>query len=284
METIIGLGAAGCNIAKAFSKYPQYSIYMIDSEPHDGTSSFLMEACSSHEEYEKKCPSFAKFFSQVSGDCLFVLGGGGAISGASLATLQQLKKYANSDSISILYVHPEQEELQGLTALQHNIVFGILQEYARSGLLEKMYVVQNCFLEEVLQEIPVIGYHEKLNELIVSSFHMINVFNNSKSEFDTFKKIADPARIATFGVFDIEKNEEKSFFNLTMPREKCYYFAINREKLKTDGTILKGIKDTIKKRMDGKTRITYGIYSTKYEDAYAYCVHHSSLVEKTSST
>ena len=30
MDTVIGLGKAGCAIAKDFAQYPQYSAYMID--------------------------------------------------------------------------------------------------------------------------------------------------------------------------------------------------------------------------------------------------------------
>ena len=31
MDTVIGLGAAGCNIADEFAKYSQYKIYKIDN-------------------------------------------------------------------------------------------------------------------------------------------------------------------------------------------------------------------------------------------------------------
>ena len=35
MDTIVGLGKAGCAIADKFSKYPQYKIFKIDSEGLD---------------------------------------------------------------------------------------------------------------------------------------------------------------------------------------------------------------------------------------------------------
>jgi hypothetical protein len=277
METIIGLGGAGCNIVEAFSKYPQYKTYMIDTEPRPAANFFHLATQSSHEEYEVSCPLVDEYFKSVEGPCLFVLGGGGNTSGVSLAILQQLSNF--SKDVSILYVHPDLEDLHGQTRLQHNVVFGVLQEYARSGALSKIYIIQNEKLEEVLQQVPVIGYHQKINDLLVSTLHMINVFNNTNSEFDTFKEVPESARISTLGVFDVEKNEEKLFFDLTTPRERCYYFAINREQLETDGTILKGIKEKVKQRLDGKTRITYGIYSTSYKEPYGYCLHHSSLVQ-----
>ena len=31
MQTIIGLGQAGCNVADKFAEYPQYKVYKIDA-------------------------------------------------------------------------------------------------------------------------------------------------------------------------------------------------------------------------------------------------------------
>ena len=275
METIIGLGGAGCSIAKAFERYPQYSTYLIDTENHKNKNSFLMKKQDSHEEYEKNCPDLRSFFSSVSGPCLFVLGAG-KISGASLAVLSQLRQHP----ISLLYIHPDEDCMMGEPGLLHSTVFGVLQEYTRSGMFEKMYIVQNSMLESVLQEVPVIGYHDKLNNFLVDTIHMVNVFNNTKAEFSTFRDVAPAARISTFGVVDVEKNEEKLFFSLTMPREKRYYYGINRGQLETDGSFLRDLKDKMKEKLDGKTRISYGIYSTEYENSYGYVSCFSSLIQR----
>ena len=275
MDSVIGLGKAGCRIAERFKNYPQYSVYMISDQPRESENFFLLEKRDSHEEYELSCPDFDDFFHGVGDSCLFILAGGTKISGASLKILWHLR----DKDVSILYIHPDADGLVGLTALRHNIVFGVLQQYARSGVFSQMYISQNSALESILQDIPVIGYHDKINDLLVSTIHMINIFNNTESEFDTFKEISDAARLATIGVVDIEKSQESLFFNLTMPREKCYYYAINREKLESDGTLMRSIKEQVRARLDGKTRVTYGIFSTEYESSYGYCVHYSSLIQ-----
>ena len=64
METIIGLGQAGCKIAEQFAKYTQYNVYKIDSEKHQGPRFKLLKKASSHEEYENNCPSFKRFFKE----------------------------------------------------------------------------------------------------------------------------------------------------------------------------------------------------------------------------
>ena len=65
-----------------------------------------------------------------------------------------------------------------------------------------------------------------------------------------------------------------------MPREMRYYYAVNRERLETDGTFLKNLKKSMADKLDGKTRISYGIYSTDYADSYGYVVQRSSLVQQ----
>ena len=148
METIIGLGNAGCSIAEKFLQYPQYSIYLLDSEKRTtpGARFHLIKEQSSHEEYERACPNLEYYFSDINSSCLLIVGGSGTISGTSLRILEQLSHL----NVSVLYVRPDTELLSQTKRLQNNVVFGILQEYARSGVLEKFYVVQNSKLVDII--------------------------------------------------------------------------------------------------------------------------------------
>ena len=166
MDTIIGLGEAGCNIAEEFLQYPQYEVYTIDSTKRDTQAKFKkLIVRSSHEEYEDKCPSMKSYFKDVRGTVLFILGGSGAISGATLKILSYLKNC----KINILFVKPDLALMTEHKRTQHKIVFQVLQQYARSSVLERMYVVDNLKLESILGELPVIGYYEKINSLVAST-------------------------------------------------------------------------------------------------------------------
>ena len=90
METVIGLGSAGCKIAEQLAEYPQYTVYRIDSEKRSGAKFKQLKKAGSHEEYEKKCPSFKRFFKDASAPYLFIVSGAGAVSGAALRILEQL--------------------------------------------------------------------------------------------------------------------------------------------------------------------------------------------------
>ena len=58
--------------------------------------------------------------------------------------------------------------------------------------------------------------------------------------------------------------------------EKRYYYAIPEERLKTDGTILKMIRQNLKDA-DGAT---YAIYNSTYDSEYVYGIMRSNLIQK----
>ena len=94
METIIGLGNAGCNITKFFSQYPQYNCYYIDSEGREEENFLKIPKRTSHEKYESSFPvrKAEQFLKAAKAPTLLVIGGSGTISGCSLRLLELLKK------------------------------------------------------------------------------------------------------------------------------------------------------------------------------------------------
>ena len=280
---IIGLGAAGCNIADKFAQYPQYSVYKIDVglKGLKKNGVYAMPEQESVEAYEKNCPSFKNFFKNVSGETLFVLSGAGDISGAALRILETIKDCR----IEILYVLPDIGLIGYTAATRNKVAYNILQEYARSGLFHRIYIVRNPCVQKVSGDTPVLKYYDKLNDTIVSTFHMINVFRFSRPVIDTFSKQIDSCRISTIGVFDDEKNEEKLFFSLENVRDLMYYYGIPRKKLEEDGNLFRKITNQIKEKTNTnekeyvQRKATFGIYQTDYEQNYSFVVASTSFIQ-----
>ena len=80
METIIGLGKAGCAIADRFAKYPQYEIYKMDVGLKKTPRTYGLKASVTPEEHEQSLGSLKRFFKDVKGGVLFVVGGSGTAS------------------------------------------------------------------------------------------------------------------------------------------------------------------------------------------------------------
>jgi hypothetical protein len=277
MDTVIGLGNAGCNIADLFANYPQYSIKKIDVGLEKTKTSFPLQAHKSVEDYEKKLPKLQYFFRGVKGDILFVLAGGGNVSSATLATLKSLKNKCN---INVLYIQPEKTLLNETQLRLEKLVFGVLQEYARSGLFSRMYVVSNSEIESLLGGIPLKEYYRKINEMLVSTFHMINTYNHLKPLENTFCTPPCGARISTFGYYDEETGEEKMFFPLDNTSDVVYYYAYSKRSLEDNVDLMKNIRSKMKEKKDLNIRPSYGIYETSYEQDYVYCLSHTSIIQK----
>jgi len=276
MDTIIGLGNAGCAIADKFAKYPQYLTYKLDVGLKRSKTTFPLKEHQKFEDYEEKLPSLKTLFKEVAGDILFVVAGGGKVSSASLQVLQYLKKC----NINILYIKPEMSLLNEAQTKLERVVYNVFQEYTRSGVFERMYIVSNEEVEQIVGGISIKNYNEKINEMIVSTIHMINVYKNNDSVNDTFSDLPVGARLTTIGMSDLEKKEDKMFFSLDNVSDIVYYYTNNKEKLESDFELMGKIKKAVSEKKEEGLRVTYGIFETDYEQDYIYCLNHSSVIQK----
>jgi len=269
---IIGLGKAGCNIAKAFSKFPQYETYRIDtSEDADIT----IEKRDSHEDYDKSFPNLEEDLKFTGADVSVIVAGNGHISGGILRLLETIK----NNKVTVLYIQPDLALASEIQKKQERIVRNVLQEYARSGAIQSIYLIDNQLVEKGIGDVPIMGYYDVLNQAIVNTVHMINVFKNSEPVIGNFIHPSELSRIATLGILNLEKNEEKWFYGLTNPRDVVYYYGINEEELRKDGTLFKSITDYVKSQVSNGVNVSYGVFKTNYEQKYCYCIKYSSMVQ-----
>ncbi len=279
MDKLIGLGSAGVNIVDKFAQYPQYKCYRFDTDL-DGLKKngyYLIDAQSGTEEYEKNCPSVKNFLKSARPEVTMVMSGCGEISGMSLSLLEQIQ----DRKINILYIKGGERRLSARARLTQKATFGVLQEYARSGLFNSFSVVDNRALERILGNTPVIGYYDALNTLLVNTVHMLNVFDNTKPVVSDVSKLSEINRISTYGIskFD-EKNEENLFFPLDSVRQKRYYFAINKKQLEVDGAINNKIDEYLNQPSHKEIDVSYGIYPTNYEENFVYYRVYTNKVQE----
>ena len=279
MDILIGLGNAGYKLTKAFSKHPQYKTITID---HEEGATIRVPKYDHPEQYEQNFPMIGNHLRDVEGEILFIVSGASIISGAALRVLEQIH---GKGPISVLYIHPDVDTLSETRRLQTNLVFGVLQQYARSGVFKQFYAVDNQQIDKILGGAPIMGYYDSLNEVIVATIHMTNVFNHSKPVVGTLSDPKDICRISTFGILNPETGEESPFFSLDNVVEKRYYYAIPEEELKTDKTLMNKIMTQVKDSPQEKdVKVSYGVFSTQYADKYAYFIASTSFVQNEKSS
>tara|TARA_R100000152_G_scaffold18326_1_gene10094 strand:- start:91 stop:930 length:840 start_codon:yes stop_codon:yes gene_type:complete len=279
MDILIGLGNVGYKLTKAFSKHPQYKIITID---HEESATIRVPKKNHPEKYEENFPDIGDSLSEVSGEILFIVSGASIISGASLRILQQIH---GRGKVSVLYIHPDVDTLSDTRRLQANLVFGALQNYARSGVFKQFYVIDNQLIDKILGGAPIMGYYDSLNEVIVATIHMINVFNHTEPVVGTLSDPKNTCRISTFGILNPQTGEESPFFSLDNVKEKRYYYAIPETELKTDKTLMNKIMTQVKDAPQEKdVKASYGVFSTQYSDKYAYFIASTSQIQNEKSS
>lgn len=275
MINVVGLGGAGCKIAELFADYPQYKVHKIDTGLKKSEGSIPLTERESPEEYEAKFP--ARVLTQlrkIKGDVLFIVAGGGRISSASLRILEALKK----NKTEVLYIKQDADDSNPESRTLDKITFNVFQQYARSGMFEKLYLVSNSHIQKTVGNIPIGKYHEILNGIIVSAFHMLKVCENTGSTISTLAPPSNLDRICTIGIGEIEKNTDQMFFPLDNVSEKRYYFSINEKQIEQDTSLLSKIKIRTKQK-DENIKAGYAVYPSEYERNYIYIVSQTKIIQ-----
>jgi len=274
MDKIIGLGTAGCNLANKFKQYVQYDVFNIDAGINC-ENCLSLEPRNSHEEYERNSPSLQGPFLGISGDILVTLSSG-RVSGSTLRILYQLRHC----NINILYIKPD-GVLNKVAMMQDKVTMQVLQEYTRSGLFKRMFLVNNTTVEGILGDVPIIGYYDKLNDTISTTLHQINKAQHIKPIVDQTSPPKVGNRISTYGLFNIETGEEKLFFPIDNVKEKCYYLFINRKKLETDGKLMRQIREIISAKSTETIKTGFAIYSTEHNTDYCYVMASTDSIQSS---
>ncbi len=277
MISIIGIGSAASAIAENFkTQKNNYKVYKLGRGQKNGKYTRKLKAFDKPEEYEKNIPDLAKFFEEVSDDVQVFIVGSSYSSNYALGILEQLK----DKNIEVFYIKPDTDLLTGIPKLLENLMFGVLQEYARSGLFKSLTILSNLEIEKSIPGLSIKNYYEKLNHTIFSCVHYLNFFNHTEPEIGQMARPAEINRIRTIGILDIKTLSEKWLFNLDIPRETCYYICINQERLEKESGLHRQIVELLKEKpRNAYRKVSYGIWETHLHD-FGFCVTHTNATQQ----
>jgi len=276
MISIIGIGNAASAIAEKFVNIGNYEVYLLNDKASRGARKHKLKTFDTPEEYEANIPDLSKFFEGVRDRVQVFTMGSSMSSNYVLGILEQIK----NKKIDLFYIRPDTELLTGLPKTIEKVAFGVLQEYARSGLFRSITLISNLNLEKTLGEVSIKTYYETLNDFIFSTIHYLNYFEFSEPEIGQVSKPSEINRIRTIGMLNMENLEEKWLFGLDTPRELCYYICINKERLASEGGLHKKLVDILKEKPKNAFRkLSYAIYETDYED-FGFVTAHTNVIQQ----
>lgn len=275
MDTVIGLGSAGCNIAELFEGQENYVVKLIDAEIEGDANCISIPIRNTPEQYEKHFPDLSDRLKDCTEKVWLFVGGSGKISGASLQLLKQL----HGRELNVIYIKPDTTMLGNISALQDKVVYNVFQEYARSGVFKSLLLISNQELESVIGDLPVVGFYEQLNQLLYKTYLNIKQLQSTEALIDNSSPPKEVSRIQTIGLYNLETNDEKLFFNLSDIDDKIYHFLINENRLKSDGKLFRMIKERMREKTLDSIKISYTIHPTTQEQDQCFVAAYTKRIQ-----
>jgi len=256
---LIGLGSAGAGIIEKFSDaYKKVSIVESD----------FPSKCKTEEDFENYCPKFKKRLSFKENECWFVVCGGSKCSSASLALLESIKH----KKINVIYICPD-SDLSGTTIMRrHKVVYNVLQEYTRSGLINSMCLISNRETLKSIGNQSIMDMYSNLNTTIANTFETIEWF---KSESPVMGSLHEPkiiSRIYTVSIGDFKQNEENMLFPLDNITETWYIYSISKQNLENNKDLIPLIRSRVLADEEKDISSSFAIYSSQHKQSFFYSV------------
>jgi hypothetical protein len=278
MISVVGIGEFCSKLANGLSKYSQYNVYTI-ADSKISTNCLVVKSLDNAEQYEKEYSEFAwqSLIKDSNNEISVIVDGSEAVSGVVLALLEKFR----DRKINVYYVKSDLELMGNIEKLQHKVCFGILQEYARSGLFENFVLFDKTKLENMLNNVSILEIEEEMATLINSTLHYVNVYSNLKPMMANNVSMSDITRIQTIGLSEIGSLDINWFYDLENIEEVIYYFAINSDTLKKEKKLLQTIKNQVKeKQKENNIKVSFGIFETKYNQNFVYCVGKTKHIQQ----
>lgn len=278
MRNILALGNAACNVIEALSNYKIYNLYKISNNVKKSSSCYKIPELETAESYENlEIVNKIPFLKKIKNEITFFVCGASTSSALSLKVLHFLHK--RQVKIKVVYLKPEVEFLSDQQTMQERAVRGVLQEYARSGLFEDITLICTKSIESLIESIDIMNYYEQINKILCDTYHMIEVFKNTKPVMSTFSRIRESCRIKTIGVSSLSC-EDRVLYPFKQEVDVVYYYGINEDKLREQGDLFKSLTSNVKARMNKETKAYFGIYPTKYDHDYVYVEYYSPKTQQ----
>ena len=275
MISLIGIGDAGCNVVSLFENHKEYNCFLFSEGQENTKYTRKLPKVEKAEDCEGKAPKLSSYKTEeaIQDRVQVFLCGSSFSANYTLAILEQIKE----KKIEIFYIKPDVDLLIGDVKLQERAIFGILQEYARSGLFKSFTIFSNPSIEKTIGEIPIKKYFHTINKSIYYAVHYLNVFDHTTALVGNLSKPSDVQRIRSVGIVSVDKLTENWYYKLEEDRDVAYYLCIANERLETDGKLHSRVVESLKnKPRNAFKNVTYGIYESPYETDFGFCVAHRS--------
>ena len=264
---MVGLGEAGKNIVKLFKPHTKnYKIIVLDED-----SGIQKQDCV--EKYDEQPVKLNQKGLKSHTEAMLFVCGSGKIAGSTLRLLEALKAFKTT----VVYIVPDLEFSSERERMRHRVHFGVLQEYARSGMIEEMIILDNNTMLSMAGSGTVKKYYEKVNYFIYSTFQNLLYCMHTQPDFGKLHQKKDISRISTIGVGKLS-GVEMFLFSLDNITETCYNINIDEEDLDNNENIIPMCQEIIRENKDKNRDTSYAIWKSS-DDNHFYSKHYTHFIQ-----
>jgi hypothetical protein len=157
--------------------------------------------------------------------------------------------------------------------------FHILQEYTRSGIFEKMYIINNKKMPEIIGKTSLLNFYPKINNFIASTIHWLNIYINTEPVFDTYRDEYITSRICSLAILDLNEEQMTETYSLKKCNQIKYFYGVNRITIEKDEDLIEKL-NRITSQNSEDVSVSYGVYSTDLEVGFSLAVRSSSDIQE----
>ena len=284
MDKVIGLGDFGCAVAEQLTAYPEYRIYKINSTI-DERGSLSIGEYSTIDQYENTLDTdeISIYLRSIKpeDEVLFIVEGGTPISGATLKILRTIR----DSRIAVLYVCPDRQMISETQKRDDKIVFNVLQEYARSGAIERVFLVSKPAVDKLVGDVSIQEYEKSISYFVAYTIAMYNYFNHTDSVLSNTISPPKIARVTALGVSSLEEaSQDINFlFPLDEIKDIHFFYGIPAEDMADDTSLIKRIKSHVKTYKGDEISTSFSVYETTLGDPMVLCIAYSGKIQAFAS-
>jgi hypothetical protein len=267
---VLGIGEAGKNIASLVPQISNLKAVCVDTDS-------VVPKKKTHEDYEK-CGGtvFKKLKLPKDKDVTVVLSGAGKISAITLSLLEKIK----DRNITVVFIDPDPFMLSKTQKMQNKVVFNILQQYARSGLFDSIYIFSNKNVEDFVGTAAISNMYEKINSTVANFIASLYWFENVDPIIGSIHEPKDISRIRTVSLCEVYDDKEQVFYDLNNTTETSFYYSVSENFIESEENFLTKIKERVILYKEREIDCTFGVWQNESDHSFVYSIKYTHHIQQ----
>ena len=164
--------------------------------------------------------------------------------------------------------------------MQNKVVFNILQQYARSGLFDSIYIFSNKNVEDFVGTAAISNMYEKINSTVANFIASLYWFENVDPIIGSIHEPKDISRIRTVSLCEVYDDKEQVFYDLNNTTETSFYYSVSENFIESDENFLTKIKERVILYKEREIDCTFGVWQNESDHSFVYSIKYTHHIQQ----